>query len=90
MDYGTEGASADNFELLVYGLNIPGNYTVKVTAKSGSNATISKSIEIVISVGLSLVWSDEFNGSGAVNSTNWFHQTQLPNGTSWYNGELQH
>ncbi len=37
-----------------------------------------------------LVWSDEFNGNGAVNSTNWFHQTQLPNGFSWYNGELQH
>jgi len=29
LDYGTEGASADNFEVLVYGLHIPGNYTVK-------------------------------------------------------------
>ena len=37
-----------------------------------------------------LVWSDEFDGNGAVNSLNWFHQTQLPNGTSWYNNELQH
>ena len=37
-----------------------------------------------------LVWSDEFNGSGAVNSTNWFHQTQLPAGGSWYNNEVQH
>jgi beta-glucanase (GH16 family) len=37
-----------------------------------------------------LVWSDEFDGNGAVNSLNWFHQTQLPNGFSWYNGELQH
>jgi len=37
-----------------------------------------------------LVWSDEFDGNGAVNNVNWFHQTQLPNGFSWYNGELQH
>jgi hypothetical protein len=29
LDYGTEGASPDNFEVLVYGLHIPGNYTVK-------------------------------------------------------------
>ena len=29
LDYGTEGASPNNFEVLVYGLHIPGNYTVK-------------------------------------------------------------
>ena len=37
-----------------------------------------------------LVWSDEFDGNGAINSTNWFHQTQLPLGWGWYNGEVQH
>ncbi len=37
-----------------------------------------------------LVWSDEFSGTGAVDESKWFHQTQLPTGTSWYNGELQH
>ncbi len=37
-----------------------------------------------------LVWSDEFNGTGAINSSNWHHQTQLPNGGGWYNGEAQH
>jgi len=26
----------------------------------------------------------------AVDSTKWFHQTRLPNGNSWYNGEVQH
>ena len=40
--------------------------------------------------GYTLAWSDEFDGSGAVNTTNWFLQTQLPSGGSWYNGELQH
>ena len=28
LDYGTEGASAENFEVLVFGLHIPGDYTV--------------------------------------------------------------
>ena len=38
-----------------------------------------------------LVWSDEFNGpAGPISSVHWFHQTQFPNGSSWYNGEIQH
>jgi beta-glucanase (GH16 family) len=37
-----------------------------------------------------LVWSDEFSVNGAISSTNWHHQTKLPNGSSWYNGEIQH
>jgi beta-glucanase (GH16 family) len=37
-----------------------------------------------------LVWSDEFNENGVVDSNNWFHQTQLPAGGNWFNGEVQH
>ena len=37
-----------------------------------------------------LVWSDEFDTNGAVNPIKWFHQTQLPAGGSWFNGEVQH
>lgn len=37
-----------------------------------------------------LVWSDEFETNGAINSSKWHHQTQLPNGGSWFNGEVQH
>ncbi len=37
-----------------------------------------------------LVWSDEFNGNGAIDTSKWFHQTLLPNGSSWFNGEIQH
>jgi hypothetical protein len=29
LDYGTEGASPDNFEILVYGLHISGDFTIK-------------------------------------------------------------
>lgn len=37
-----------------------------------------------------LVWSDEFETNGAINATKWHHQTQIPAGGSWYNGEQQH
>jgi len=46
--------------------------------------------EIVPPADYELVWSDEFDGGGAINDENWFHQTRLPNGSSWFNGELQH
>ena len=38
LDYGTEGASPNNFEVLVFGLHIPGNYTVK---EVGNNVIIT-------------------------------------------------
>lgn len=37
-----------------------------------------------------LVWSDEFETDGAINFEKWHHQTILPNGNSWFNGEIQH
>lgn len=37
-----------------------------------------------------LVWSDEFDTDGVVNNIKWHHQTQLPAGGSWFNGEIQH
>ena len=37
-----------------------------------------------------LVWSDEFDETGAISNSNWYHQTQLIDGNSWANGELQH
>ena len=37
-----------------------------------------------------MVWYDEFDGNGAIDTSKWYHQTQPPNGSSWYNGEIQH
>ena len=38
LDYGTEGASPENFEILVYGLHLPGHYIVK---EVGNNVVIT-------------------------------------------------
>ena len=43
-----------------------------------------------ISIYNNLVWSDEFETGGAVNSENWHHQTLLPNSWGWFNNESQH
>lgn len=45
---------------------------------------------IPASIYTKLVWADEFDTNGPVNSSNWFHQTELPTSGSWYNGEIQH
>jgi beta-glucanase (GH16 family) len=38
-----------------------------------------------------LVWSDEFDGNGAVDATKWHHQViPIIGGTKWANGEIQH
>ena len=37
-----------------------------------------------------LVWADEFETDGSIDDERWFQQSQLPNGYSWYNNELQH
>jgi beta-glucanase (GH16 family) len=49
------------------------------------NGTISVDPEYNV-----LVWADEFDGEGAIDDSKWHHQTLLPDGNSWYNGEIQH
>ena len=50
---------------------------------------LQKSYSQVDVVYTNLVWSDEFDTNGPVNSSKWHHQTQLPAGGSWFNGEVQ-
>ena len=38
----------------------------------------------------SLVWWDEFEGEGAIDSEKWFHQTQLPPWGEWFGGLINH
>ncbi len=57
----------------------------------GSTPTNVNQLDVIYN---DLVWSDEFDTAGGVrtpiNPNNWFHQTQIPSGGSWFNGEIQH
>ena len=68
------------------GALISGTYLID-DINDGSVATDPNEIDVVYT---DLVWADEFDSDGAVDDTKWFHQTQLPAGGSWFNGEQQH
>lgn len=68
---------------------IPGTTTILVTAED-KITTKTYTIEFVEPTNYLLVWSDEFDEDGAINADKWFHQTQIPQGSSWFNNEVQH
>ena len=84
----TVNATGIYSRLVIYidgGIASPGTYLID-DINDGSE-TVVPSIDVIYE---NLVWSDEFDIPGAVDANNWFHQTQLPAGGSWFNGEEQH
>jgi beta-glucanase (GH16 family) len=69
------------------GITTPGTYLID-NIDDGSIGTDPNEIDVEYT---NLVWEDEFDTPGAVNSSNWHHQTQVifP-GVGWSNGEEQH
>lgn len=66
------------------------NNTDKVTAYLDDFIFLDTAATIRQSVYDHLIWFDEFDEDGPVDQHKWFHQTKLPNGNTWYNGEIQH
>jgi PKD repeat protein len=66
-----------------------GNYTVRVTAKSRSGQTLTRSTDIVVTVARALVWSDEFNTPGAPDPAKWGYDIGTGS-NGWGNNELQY
>lgn len=80
-------------QTITYGTFIIGLVVLSFAAcggKSPSKKSINTTFEDPNESDFStLIWSDEFNGEGAINPEKWFLQTQLPEGGSWW-GLLQH
>ncbi|MFZ9970484.1 MAG: glycoside hydrolase family 16 protein, partial [Bacteroidia bacterium] len=71
------------------GINSAGNlYIDNISAYTGTPSSSGNSN--LFSHYDSLVWQDEFNQGGALNSENWHFQVIPPNNGSWFNGEIQH
>ncbi len=73
--------------IVTYKYPASGIYSVNVIAKSTGGQTISKSIEVAVTVIQSLVWSDEFNIDGAPDATKWGYDIGAG---GWGNGELEY
>jgi beta-glucanase (GH16 family) len=69
-----------------FGTTTAGTYLLD-DIDDGSTPTDPNALDVIYE---DLVWSDEFDTDGAVDSDNWHHQTFGPNGGMWYNGEQQH
>lgn len=65
-----------------------GIYSVVVVAKSSDGKSVSKTIQVNVTIKLNLVWSDEFNTDGAPDPAKWNYD--IGTGTNgWGNNELQ-
>jgi hypothetical protein len=74
---------------VTYKYPAPGTYTVNVIAKSSSGLTSSTSIKVtVVTVIMSLVWSDEFNTDGVPDPAKWGYD--MGNNGGWGNSELEY
>lgn len=88
-DFSTVGGSGTYNRLTILiddGISTPGTYLID-DIDDGSTPT-TPVVDVVYD---NLVWADEFDTDGTVNSTNWHHQTQviIP-GIGWANNEAQH
>lgn len=73
--------------VVTYKYPASGNYTVNVIAKSSGGQTVSKSVQISVTVALSLVWSEEFDIPGAPDPAKWGYDLGAG---GWGNSELQY
>ncbi len=88
-DFGNGIFQASSSGIVTYKYPSTGNYTVNVIAKSQSNLTVSKSIQITVSVAQSLLFSDEFDTPGAPDPSKWGYDIGTGSG-GWGNNELQY
>lgn len=86
-DYGNGVTEVSINGIVNYRYQNSNTYTVKVTAKNASGYTISKSIQVTITL-TKAVWNDEFDFVGAPDPNKWSYETG--NNSGWGNGEKQY
>ncbi len=86
-DYGDGTFQTVVSGIVTYKYAASGTYSVNVIAKSASGQTISKSIQVTVTVVSSVFWSDEFNTDGAPDPAKWGYELGAG---GWGNSELQY
>jgi beta-glucanase (GH16 family) len=75
------------------GLIACGGGSIQTTQESITTPTAERTVTVVAGTVVGTVVDpvvDPEVGPQAVDSEKWFHQTRLPDGDGWYNGEIQH
>ena len=75
--------------LFIVVLIISSNCSSSLSSKKNTAVQQNRALDLGIKFD-SLVWSDEFNGLGIIDTTKWFHQTQIPKHGEWWGGIIQH
>jgi beta-glucanase (GH16 family) len=75
--------------IVTYKYPASGSYTVNVIAKSSGGLTVSKSIQVTVTVALSLIWSEEFDTPGLPDPAKWGYDIGTGSG-GWGNNELEY
>ena len=86
-DYGNGVFQTVASGIVTYKYPSTGTYTVNVIAKSSTGNSISKTVQVTVTVAMSLVWSDEFNSAGAPDPAKWGYDIGAG---GWGNAELQY
>lgn len=86
-DYGNGVFQTVASGIVTYKYPSTGTYTVNVIAKSSTGNSISKTVQVTVTVAMSLVWSDEFNTAGAPDPAKWGYDIGAG---GWGNAELQY
>ena len=76
--------------ILVICILILGAYFIHRASNTSNHNTSAAGLVAPAADFDTLIWSDEFNGEGPIDSEKWFLQTQLPPGGSWWGGLVQH
>jgi beta-glucanase (GH16 family) len=93
-EFGDGVVKSEASGVINYKYTLVGNstYNVSVTAKSSSNLTTKKTIQVTVNVTagvMSLVWSDEFNTDGAPDPAKWGYDIGTGS-NGWGNAELEY
>lgn len=86
-DYGNGVFQTIVSGVVTYKYPASGTYTVNVIAKGSGGQTISKSIQVTVTVILTLIWSDEFDVAGPPDPLKWGYDIGAG---GWGNAELEY
>jgi len=87
-DFGDNTNQSDSTGVITHKFAAIGTYNVNVIATSASGLSVSTSVQVLIKYVRTLLWSEEFNYTGAPDPAKWTYD--IGNNSGWGNGESEY